>query len=119
MALVCLPLIMVLDNLADLRCTGRVIDKVIKQIITANGLLVGFSWEQSFDASVSAIASRSASPEATKFCLACFCGLLVLPAWVKFMLPMSIQGGWRFGFIPENATKHLAESGYDFKTGRW
>ena len=51
MTLICLPMIIVLDALADAKWTAKIIDRVIKQIITANGLLVGFSWEQSFDLS--------------------------------------------------------------------
>ena len=47
-----------LDKLADAEATGKFTDEIIKHLIGSVGILVGFSWEQSFDCSVGPGAPR-------------------------------------------------------------
>jgi len=96
-----------LDEISNWEYTTKYTDQVIELVIEAIGILIGFAWEQIFDASVAAVASRTESPSLMKFGLAICVAILVLPAWRRFMLPMVVHGGWRFGFIAQMATDRL------------
>ena len=97
-----------LDWLADADWTPPRVDAVIKQLIGALGILVGFSWEQAFDASVAAVSEgMPLSPSLTKVVLAVLSCSVIMPAWKRYLLPMSVFHGWRFGFIPDHATLRL------------
>merc|ERR1712217_994301 len=58
----------------------------IQQIITALGILVGFSWEHCFEGSVAAVAGLTSHPRITKLALAISVTMLVVPAWRKYIL---------------------------------
>jgi len=103
----CFLSIYFLDKLADAEFTPEAVDNAIVQMISAIGILVGFSWEQSFDAAVAALASRTTNPHMAKLFLALFSVLLLAPAWKQYILPMVIQNGWRFGFICTHVTRNL------------
>lgn len=60
-----------------------------------------------FDASVGAISSRTSFQHLAKLLLAIFCFTLVVPAWSRYILPMVVRQGWRFGFLASVATKRL------------
>merc|ERR1719443_1470137 len=53
-SVVCFAMIFVLDWFADQEWTPDEVDECIIKTIGAIGILIGFSWEQSFDASVAA-----------------------------------------------------------------
>lgn len=101
--------ILVLDKIADAEWTGEKADEIIIQIIAAIGILVGFAWEQCFDAAVDALASVSpAGALATKCVLTTFCVVIIVPAWRWWMLPMVIENGWQFGFVVTHAKLEMA-----------
>jgi len=109
------PLIVVMDRLADAEWTSDSVDKAIIQMIGAIGILVGFAWEQSFDAAVESLAGETGYPKLAKVLLALFCVALLVLAWRLYMLPMVVKEGWRFGFVLDAETmaevvKHLKES---------
>mmetsp|Transcript_7904 Transcript_7904/g.17219 ORF Transcript_7904/g.17219 Transcript_7904/m.17219 type:complete len:734 (-) Transcript_7904:136-2337(-) len=107
LSLVCFASIYVLDKLADADFTDEVADEAIYQVIGAIGILIGFSWEQCFDAALSSLASATSNEHFTKLLLAIFCVVMLVPAWRLYILPMVVQHGWRFGFLPERVTEHL------------
>lgn len=106
-----------LDCLADLDSTGPKADRIIWKIIAAIGVLIGFAWEQCFDAAVSSIASRSSSPSIVKLALAIFCVVLIVPAWRLYILPMVVRKGWLSGFVIQghHHLKDLAETHKQFE----
>jgi len=74
-------LIFGLDKIADASTDARV-NQVVDAFIAGNGVLVGFSWEQTFERSVGTITESVAIPKiVTKVLLAFVLVLLVLPAW--------------------------------------
>lgn len=104
---ICFSFIFVLDKLADAEWTSERVDDCIRAVISAIGILVGFSWEQTFDASVAALASQTDSPTIMKLVLAIACAVIVVPAWKNYMLPVIVHKGWRFGFIAVHATQYV------------
>eukprot|EP00928_Gymnodinium_smaydae_P095339 TRINITY_DN8185_c0_g2_i2.p1 TRINITY_DN8185_c0_g2~~TRINITY_DN8185_c0_g2_i2.p1 ORF type:complete len:604 (-),score=32.29 TRINITY_DN8185_c0_g2_i2:203-1978(-) len=79
--------IFVLDYLEDLDATGEDVDRAIASIICALGFLVGFSWEQSFEGAASCLSSLDPEgSEWTKLFQACIVGLIVIPAWRRYIL---------------------------------
>mmetsp|Transcript_52090 Transcript_52090/g.124036 ORF Transcript_52090/g.124036 Transcript_52090/m.124036 type:complete len:638 (-) Transcript_52090:47-1960(-) len=88
-----------LDILADQDWTDETVDAAIRKIIGAIALLVGFGWEQCFDAAVEAISSVAPYRQATKLFLAFFCVAIIGPAWKWWILPICQKEGYRFGFI--------------------
>jgi len=103
----CFLVIFALDKIKDAEWTGAKTDACIGQIISAIGILVGFSWEQTFDASVSALASRSHDPVGVKLLLGVCSAILVVPAWRFYMLPMIVHEGWRYGFVGNHVSKYM------------
>lgn len=82
-------MLVLLEKLAALDCTGDLADETILELMTALGILIGFSWEQAFERSVSTVvqASSSGIPEAAlKAILAVVLVTMVLPAWRIFIL---------------------------------
>lgn len=82
-------LMMLLEKAAALDCTGDHTDEAILEVMAALGILIGFTWEQAFERSVSTIvqASHTTLPEAAlKAILAAVLVTLVLPAWRVFIL---------------------------------
>lgn len=81
-----------LDKMNDVHLfgEGKQADDAIEQVIMALGILVGFSWEQSFDVAVSTV-SRSgdeeASPAIIKLVLSFMLVAVVFPAWRWYILP--------------------------------
>merc|ERR1719311_1596096 len=80
-------------------------DKAIRAIIKAMGLLIGFGWEQCFDASVDVLAEKARhsghkmiNPHSAKLLLTLFCAGLLVPAWYKYILPFIIGKGWEPAF---------------------
>merc|ERR1712106_172955 len=84
-------LVLVLDKFADMEWTGLTADLCIKCMIHAIAILVGFSWEQSFDAGVEVISELTAKdgqwyPVFVKNGLAIAVAFIMVPAWRKHLL---------------------------------
>lgn len=97
LTIVCYLMIFVLDKLADADWTGPEIDATITDLIKGLGILIGFSWEKSFDAAVTVSAQNMASgyvPRcAVKLLLSILLCSLVIPAWRWYILPELQQLG--------------------------
>lgn len=95
-----------LDCLADADWTPDAVDHAIFKVIYALGYCMGFSWEQAFDEGTDVISHVEgidpAVREIVKFVLALFCCAVVLPAWRLYILPMILEKGYNFGFVPHN-----------------
>jgi len=86
----CYVMIFVLDKLADADFTDDAIDKSIRELIKALGILIGFAWEKSFDAAVVSVAeeaSHSIAPSVTKLIMSLVICITVIPAWRWYILP--------------------------------
>jgi len=78
------------------------VDLCLKKVIRALGILVGFGWEQCFDEAVESLSKVMPAPHIAKFGLALFCIVIIVPAWKWYVLPMSEQAGWKFGFVVDH-----------------
>jgi len=82
-----------LDKLSDSEATSDETDAAIMYIISSKGLLIGFTWENSFHVAVHDIAASSAlesfyfCPELSKMFLSFAVCLVILPAYRMFVLP--------------------------------
>merc|ERR1712224_963220 len=65
---------------------GHATDDAIFSIMGGLGILVGFSWEQSFDGGVEVIAALTPNPLLTEIVLALVVTIVVMPAWQRFIL---------------------------------
>lgn len=82
------------DKLEDSGALGHSADKAILAIIDALGILIGFSWEQSFDVAVDVI-----SEDVDKYIPKTFARLImsfalatiVFPAWKAYILPTELE----------------------------
>eukprot|EP00425_Heterocapsa_triquetra_P039720 CAMPEP_0195074700 /NCGR_PEP_ID=MMETSP0448-20130528/17741_1 /TAXON_ID=66468 /ORGANISM="Heterocapsa triquestra, Strain CCMP 448" /LENGTH=603 /DNA_ID=CAMNT_0040106989 /DNA_START=61 /DNA_END=1869 /DNA_ORIENTATION=- len=103
MVITCLAfaLIFALDTLADLDSTSAKVDKSIRSLVGALGILVGFSWEDCFDVAVANVAAKvDFIPDAiTKLLLSLVLSALVLPAWRWYILPvvLKMEEEWQEG----------------------
>lgn len=79
-------IIKMLDFVIDLESTQEDADEALGNIISSLGILVGFSWEQSFDGGVEVVALRTYRPLWTELALACAVVALILPAWRRHIL---------------------------------
>jgi len=75
-----------LDKLADMESTGEAVDAAIICIINALGMLVGFSWEQSFDGGVETISELAPRPFLAQFAMACVVATVVVTPWRRYIL---------------------------------
>lgn len=101
LSLSCMLGIIPLDKLADADWTDEHADTAIRSIMSAMGLLIGFGWEQCFDASVDALAQKAddcefalVNPHTAKLALTLFCSGLLIPAWKWYILPFIVAKGW-------------------------
>eukprot|EP00747_Dinoflagellata_sp_TGD_P149340 gnl/TRDRNA2_/TRDRNA2_177001_c3_seq8.p1 gnl/TRDRNA2_/TRDRNA2_177001_c3~~gnl/TRDRNA2_/TRDRNA2_177001_c3_seq8.p1 ORF type:complete len:491 (-),score=128.34 gnl/TRDRNA2_/TRDRNA2_177001_c3_seq8:108-1502(-) len=90
---VAFSLIFVLDKISDSGIAGNQADTVIFSIISALGILVGFSWEQSFDGGVETIAALTPSPILAELGLAVVVALIVIAPWQLYILQTVITLG--------------------------
>jgi len=66
--------------------TGDAADTAIKSIINSLGILVGFSWEQSFDGAVEVLSSEFEHPVKAHFAFASAVTIVIVPAWRTYIL---------------------------------
>lgn len=79
--------IVILDKFEDnLHDDADDIHKALKNIITGLSILIGFTWEHTFDGCVEAISSLFSDPLAIKLFLTFLIVLIVVPAWRKYIL---------------------------------
>mmetsp|Transcript_36898 Transcript_36898/g.64995 ORF Transcript_36898/g.64995 Transcript_36898/m.64995 type:complete len:166 (-) Transcript_36898:25-522(-) len=92
LAVVCC--IFILDPIDDNLNTGEdgsAGTEVVATIIEAMGVLVGFSWEHSFDGGVEAIASVSPHKKLVATALTIFVFCAIVPAWRSYILTKAMQ----------------------------
>eukprot|EP00747_Dinoflagellata_sp_TGD_P132200 gnl/TRDRNA2_/TRDRNA2_175058_c1_seq1.p1 gnl/TRDRNA2_/TRDRNA2_175058_c1~~gnl/TRDRNA2_/TRDRNA2_175058_c1_seq1.p1 ORF type:complete len:515 (+),score=77.50 gnl/TRDRNA2_/TRDRNA2_175058_c1_seq1:110-1654(+) len=108
-------LIRVLDRIADSDCTGDEVDKGVRQVISAFGILVGFAWERCFDKAIEHLASvfSETARHLVVFLLAMSCAIIVVPAWRLYILPMVLKEGWRYGFVVDKNDDKWADFAQD------
>jgi len=89
--------IFVMDKILDNDCFGEdshTVHHVIDELILAICVLVGFSWEQSFDTAVDVVAERLESHVPTAFVklgMSLILVAIVFPAWRFFILPKELE----------------------------
>lgn len=121
---VCFGGILPLDWLADQPWTDAHCDTAIRSIMSAMGILIGFGWEQCFDASVDQIAEETnqskigfVNPHTAKASLTLFCCALLIPAWKRYMIPYMVAEGWNITFplrledVPEMTKQMIKMAG--------
>jgi len=85
--------IFVLDKVEDNHLFGEdseIAEGATEKMITGLGILIGFSWEQSFDTAVDVVAEglhRFAPPTFSKMIMSICLVLIVFPAWRIYILP--------------------------------
>jgi len=89
--LVSFAFIFVLDYFEDLDATGEVADRCIRSISTALGILIGFSWEHSFESGVTVLSTElkvlaSSNPATMRMVLSVAVSSVVIPAWRKHIV---------------------------------
>eukprot|EP00438_Fugacium_kawagutii_P012329 Skav221960 [mRNA] locus=scaffold195:706644:715770:- [translate_table: standard] len=105
-----------LDFIIDLESTREDADEALGLIISSLGILVGFSWEQSFDGGVEVVALRTRNPLVTELALACAVVCLVLPAWRRHILDKVIkQEGAKGRHAPPVAPSEARKGGEKVK----
>eukprot|EP00746_Dinoflagellata_sp_MGD_P036054 gnl/MRDRNA2_/MRDRNA2_18643_c0_seq1.p1 gnl/MRDRNA2_/MRDRNA2_18643_c0~~gnl/MRDRNA2_/MRDRNA2_18643_c0_seq1.p1 ORF type:complete len:648 (+),score=105.56 gnl/MRDRNA2_/MRDRNA2_18643_c0_seq1:42-1985(+) len=88
---VAFALIYCLDMFAESDLGGHAADDAIFSIIGGLGILVGFSWEQSFDGGVEVIAALTPNPLLAEVALALVVTTVVMPAWQRYILHTVIK----------------------------
>lgn len=64
--------------------------RTLRSIMNATGLLVGLSWEETFETAIDLLAENPVSdPLIIKVCLSCALFLIVFPSWQWYILPRS------------------------------
>lgn len=91
LSFVCFAIIFLLDKLEDWNVFGGQSNKAIENIIDALGILIGFSWEQSFDEAVDVISNAAENLDIprswTRLIMSVALVTLVFPAWRAYILP--------------------------------
>ena len=88
-----LLLIFVLDKLADMDFTDDEVDTSLRALIQSLGILIGFSWERSFDEAVGGLAEDRVlglAPPVLTLLLAVVLASMVMPAWKWYILPVVV-----------------------------
>eukprot|EP00971_Amphidinium_carterae_P181540 3601728-Amphidinium_carterae.1 len=65
--------------------------RIITTVVDAISILVGFSWEHSFDGSVEVISKLTDDPLLAETVLALIVGFLIVPSWRRFILRRAMQ----------------------------
>lgn len=101
-------LIRIMDKVADHHWLGNLGERAIRRTISAFGIVIGFSWEKSFDVSVDAVAAYSPlAPLWTKMALALLALCLIMPAWALYIIPMAEEHGYRYGFVARKVVQRV------------
>lgn len=110
-------LIFGLDKVADYEGTGSSADKAIRSIVVALGVLVGFSWERSFDTAtdyaVNSLLPAYRNP-LSKLLLSLALSLIVLPAWRIYILPNALRAEKGIGTITCHLDWHIIATDHQY-----
>mmetsp|Transcript_60368 Transcript_60368/g.162669 ORF Transcript_60368/g.162669 Transcript_60368/m.162669 type:complete len:133 (-) Transcript_60368:63-461(-) len=92
----CYLLIFGIDQVADrMRESGaasKSVDKAVEAVVGAISVLVGFSWEHTFDGAVTVVSAQSDSHvDLIKFAMGIGVFLYLLTPWRKYILKRSMQ----------------------------
>jgi hypothetical protein len=68
------------------RATMEFAEEIIRIIINSLGILVGFSWEHSFDGSVVGVSQMTPRPAESELVMGIAVAVLILPAWRDYIL---------------------------------
>jgi len=94
LSVICLVIIFGLDFIGDtakkLYPGKNLGNSIIKRIVDAKSILVGFSWEHAFDGGVEAIASTTSDPQFANTAIAVLVFLIIVPAWRRYILKKAI-----------------------------
>lgn len=73
----------------------------IRKIINAVGVMIGFAWEKTFDKTVGDVGAclLFLGPFGKLFLMLVVVAVIA-PAWVRYIIPMREEHGYRFGFVP-------------------
>lgn len=84
-----ISIIIVLDKIADMKCTGEAVDREVKAFVGPVALLIGFGWKQAFVGSLTTITARVKyfPPPIQTLGMAFALVLVVVPAWRLYILP--------------------------------
>jgi len=89
---VALAVIFCLDHLEDMSAgSASELSSVIQNCINALSILVGFSWEHSFDFSLEAVAHTTVNPNLAKLVFTGLVAFIITPAWRRYILVKVIQ----------------------------
>jgi hypothetical protein len=91
LSLIATAVIFLLDGISDLAKAGAPPGRnpgaeVVSQLVFAKSILVGVSWEKSFDLGVEAIAEMTPSPLLARSLLALFMWIILVPSWRRYIL---------------------------------
>lgn len=101
-------LIRILDKAADSHFMGNLGERAVRRVISSFSILIGFSWEKSFDTSVEVVSSYvTAEPLSTKVGLGLLAMFVIMPAWRRWIIPMTEEHGYRFGFVPRKVVNRI------------
>lgn len=122
-----------IDKVADMHFEDAELDQALRLIISALGMLVGFSWERCFDAALGGLSTRgqgdgyeganaamsrhhlglgSVPPAVCNLLMAVGLAVLVLPAWKWYILP-SLHNHGHDDSKGSEASAHSARKGSD------
>jgi len=96
LSLCALVVIIVLDRIEDSQAdkhddASNQVHRTVKNVITGLSILIGFTWEHSFDGGVEAIASITEEPLTIQVTGAVVISIVVIPAWRKFILAKLLE----------------------------
>merc|ERR1712129_669756 len=86
-----------------LKTSLRQLAVVVPQCTIFVGVAVGISWEKSFNTSAVALLSNTEHKILWQVLLCTVVLLVLLPIWIFFILPMSEERGYLYGFVPRLA----------------
>jgi len=62
------------------------VGKLVRNVVTALSILVGFSWEHVFAHSIAAVSGQTSMPHLCHFCMGLLIAVSIIPAWRKYIL---------------------------------
>eukprot|EP00670_Eutreptiella_braarudii_P017957 CAMPEP_0174351134 /NCGR_PEP_ID=MMETSP0811_2-20130205/8376_1 /TAXON_ID=73025 ORGANISM="Eutreptiella gymnastica-like, Strain CCMP1594" /NCGR_SAMPLE_ID=MMETSP0811_2 /ASSEMBLY_ACC=CAM_ASM_000667 /LENGTH=463 /DNA_ID=CAMNT_0015480041 /DNA_START=184 /DNA_END=1578 /DNA_ORIENTATION=+ len=100
-----------LDKIHDSEKNSEEKKAAIVSVILSFGIMVGFTWEQSFDAGIETIAEEFSEREKhwLQLLITMILALIVLPAWKMYILP-KVVAGHEFGHDSEAHHMQLVHS---------
>eukprot|EP00929_Paragymnodinium_shiwhaense_P002526 TRINITY_DN1027_c0_g2_i1.p1 TRINITY_DN1027_c0_g2~~TRINITY_DN1027_c0_g2_i1.p1 ORF type:complete len:832 (+),score=265.97 TRINITY_DN1027_c0_g2_i1:88-2583(+) len=81
------------DKIQDSDSTDARVDVVLTKIISALAVLIGFAWEHCFDKATEVLTEQMPFKPSCypRFVLVCIIGMIVIPAWRWYIVPLTIE----------------------------